>query len=253
VHPSWDPNPFFFEVYHEASTSCGFEDSDCVYIVPTKRQIIWTDDEIYNLDFTTAAEACYSGGKPCGTAETNWYYALAQTFDFSRASISQTQISGETGYSVVFPNTSWVSNGTIVPLVYLAENDDGGTALTDSDCRISDTGIEVEWNTTQHNFSGTLNFTNTTAAVSLSLTGPSFELTLTITGTRNLSANNTNSNWGNFPEIQLDTSNATLPTFEFINGTRTRFSESSSSAGTNAASSGSLLVLIFLVTLSQLF
>ena len=62
VNPPWDPNPFFFELYHFAS--------DC------EASFCFTRDSIYNLDFASAAYQCYNpvDKKPCGLITFNPLY-----------------------------------------------------------------------------------------------------------------------------------------------------------------------------------
>jgi hypothetical protein len=94
-NPPWDTNPFFFELYHLASES-GFS--------------ILTNDDVYNLDFPSAAYACGQNGGNCqGFVYADEYHG-EQKLDLTKASISKVQGSGgsDFGYSVSGDNTAYV-------------------------------------------------------------------------------------------------------------------------------------------------
>lgn len=99
VNPPWDPNPFFFELWHYAS--------DC------DSSFCWTEDKIYNLDFASAAYECIDKGtgQPCELITFNYYYRQDVCLDLkSQSTIQRQQIGGETGYTVSGGPSSWVGN-----------------------------------------------------------------------------------------------------------------------------------------------
>jgi hypothetical protein len=99
INPPWDPNPFFFELFHYTS--------DC------NGDFCLTEDKIYNLDFASAAFECIdkTTGKPCEFIDFNYYYRQDVYLDLkNKSTIQRQQIGGETGYSVSGGPSSWVGN-----------------------------------------------------------------------------------------------------------------------------------------------
>jgi hypothetical protein len=95
-NPPWDPNPFFFELYHSASDGR-----------------IFTSDQIFNLDFSSSAYECFKDGKPCGFVAVDFDLKLQQYLDLTKAQVAKTTVNGEAGFSVNGDPTSWVtSNAT---------------------------------------------------------------------------------------------------------------------------------------------
>jgi hypothetical protein len=100
VNPPWDPNPFFFELYHFAS--------DC------DSSFCFTTDGIYNLDFNSAAYQCYSGNDPCSFVEYYYHYEPKIYLDLkSKSKIQRLDIAGQTGYKVDGGPDSWVGNDNL--------------------------------------------------------------------------------------------------------------------------------------------
>jgi hypothetical protein len=100
VNPPWDSNPFFFELYHLASESSGFPD--------------WTNDSIYNLDFTTAAYICMKNGEMCEFLTYHpYYFVVAEMVNLKDANVARVSEGMGVGYSVTGDEKTWVSNGTI--------------------------------------------------------------------------------------------------------------------------------------------
>ncbi|KAF3221898.1 hypothetical protein TWF679_007113 [Orbilia oligospora] len=56
VHPNWDPNPLFFELKHLSSVKCNSRGENCVDFDSTTSGgfFVYTDDEIYNLEFASS-------------------------------------------------------------------------------------------------------------------------------------------------------------------------------------------------------
>jgi len=110
VNPPWDPNPFFFELWHLAS--------DC------DSSFCWTKDKIYNLDFASAAYECISKetGQPCEFITLGYYYQQEIYLDLkSKSTIQRQQIGGETGYTVSGESSSWVGNDSANGVDVLSE------------------------------------------------------------------------------------------------------------------------------------
>jgi hypothetical protein len=99
VNPPWDPNPFFFELYHFAS--------DC--------ETSWcrTRDRILNLDFSSSGYTCIDtyDEEPCDFIALWWYYRPSVYLDLkNKSKIEQVEMGGETGYKVEGGSDSWVGN-----------------------------------------------------------------------------------------------------------------------------------------------
>ena len=94
INPPWDPNPFFFELYHIAS--------DCEGAVG----FCSTKDEIFNLDFASAAYKCF--GPPSSSC-----YVPAVYLDLeNKTKITQINIDGELGYRIEGGNDTWVGGAS---------------------------------------------------------------------------------------------------------------------------------------------
>ena len=100
VNPPWDSNPFFFELYHLASgLNSGI--------------ITLTDDSIYNLDFTTAAYACWADdGTPCGSIEFDYHFVGEELLNLNKSKVEKVKVGQEDGYNVSGDQTSWVNSTT---------------------------------------------------------------------------------------------------------------------------------------------
>ena len=100
VNPPWDSNPFFFELYHLASK-------------PDPGFITFTDDSIYNLDFTTAAYACWADdGTPCGLIELDYHFVAEELLNLNMSKVEKVKVGQEDGYNVSGDQTSCVKNTT---------------------------------------------------------------------------------------------------------------------------------------------
>jgi hypothetical protein len=102
LNPSWDTNPFFFELFHRASDSTGTLLGGL------------TEDLVYNLDFASSAYACWrNSGKPCSWYETQWHYQPEILLDLTKANVKTvTTGSGEEGYEITGDETSYIKNET---------------------------------------------------------------------------------------------------------------------------------------------
>lgn len=205
LNPPWDPNPFYFELYHFASDSSG-------------GIVSFTDDDVYNLDFTTAGLACMglSSGKPCASFQYGYYYQQIQNIDLTKAKISQTDVNGQSGYSVTGDVGTWVGNGSLPIGV-----DVDKSCTTDSKRTWS--WRDLEWNGTVP-FTYALTFSNASASLKI-VTTPSEgvgSMTLDFTGQRN----DEYLGEGRY-SIELDDSDSSKPKFQFVNDTEITFTNTS--------------------------
>jgi hypothetical protein len=234
VNPPWDTNPFFFELYHLAS------DEDGIFG--------FTNDLIFNLDFSSAAWECYKGGEPCGPFFTeDPYFVPVVYLDMSGnnngSKIERVEVGDEDGYTVTGGPGTWVGNDT------------GNGVDVEAECFAAN--VDVNWNPfvwylfplsppqphiPEANYlkrnastplSYTISFSNSTASLSLVTTIPNSVLTLSFTGTRN----DTFTSLQKFP-IQLNTSsfNPEIPHFNYLNGSEILFAKDSLGGWTAAAS-----------------
>jgi hypothetical protein len=111
----YDANPFFFELYHFASAYSG------------GGFISYTNDSIFNLDFTSIGHPCFKNGRRCGSIEFSpWYYVVAEMLDLGmgtgqrKAAVERVQVGSAMGYKVSGDQMSFISNGTIKNLVDVA-------------------------------------------------------------------------------------------------------------------------------------
>lgn len=111
VNPDWDSNPFFFELFHKSSEDDG-------------GFVSFTDDTIYNLDFLSAASVCMKDGKVCGMLEYDPTYKPAEVLDLSKATVKETKIAGDAGYSVSGSKDTWVGDDKIKNEVDIARPKD---------------------------------------------------------------------------------------------------------------------------------
>ena len=115
VYPSWDSNPFFFELEHllsEGADSKLIRSRDS--FLHSKRQFL-TSDDLYNLDFASAGVHCQKDGKDCGYFEFNPYFQKLEFLDLHKASVERVPVNGTTGYRVQGDEKTWVANGTRDP------------------------------------------------------------------------------------------------------------------------------------------
>ncbi|EPE28836.1 hypothetical protein GLAREA_09957 [Glarea lozoyensis ATCC 20868] len=207
-NPPWDPNPFFFELYHSASDGR-----------------IFTNDQIFNLDFSSSAYECFKDGKPCGFIAVDFDLKLQQYLDLAKAQVAKTTFNGEAGFSVNGDPTSWI-----------ASNATGNGVDVVSSCRAARVDWEYfKWNST-HAPSYNLTFTNTTASLTLTTKITNSEMSLTFSAPRNTTYK---------APIQLAPDSGSEPNFEFVNGDDFVFSQrgqswsaasSSGAAGTSPTS-----------------
>lgn len=96
INPVWDRNPFFFELYHLQSEL---------------NRTDFAKDLVSDLDFASAAYACYAGGKPCGPAEPKPQYMGEHKLNLTLAKTVKTRMPGtaEDGYSVSGADNTWVA------------------------------------------------------------------------------------------------------------------------------------------------
>ena len=100
VNPPWDSNPFFFELYHLTSG-------------PNSGFFALTNDSIYNLDFTTAAYACWGDdGTPCGLIELDYHFVGEELLNLNKSKVEKVKVGQEDGYNVSGDQTSWVNSTT---------------------------------------------------------------------------------------------------------------------------------------------
>jgi len=98
VNPPWDSNPFFFELYHlNSDLNSG----------------LFTNDSIYNLDFTTAAYACWADdGTHCGFIEYDYHFVAEELLNLNMSKVEKVKVGQEDGYNVSGDQTSWVNSTT---------------------------------------------------------------------------------------------------------------------------------------------
>jgi len=146
AHATWDSNPFFFELYHDTSVSCGLFGGKCTNLRKRdeKQQVVYTTDEIFNLDFVTAGRVCYKDGQACGSTAVNPYYVADEVINLHEANVTRMQYADGLGYSVLLDKGAWSGNGTITPHVDLQQ-----TPTTDpTDCEMElkyDDHVVVQW------------------------------------------------------------------------------------------------------------
>jgi len=100
VNSPWDGNPFFFELYHLTSG-------------PSSGLFTLTNDSIYNLDFTTAAYACWADdGTPCGLIEYDYHFVVEELLDLNMSKVEKVKVGREDGYNDSGDQTSWVNSTT---------------------------------------------------------------------------------------------------------------------------------------------
>jgi hypothetical protein len=115
-YPPWDPNPFFFELYHLRTEG---EDgrpggNDTSPSKKSKRQFIeYTDDSIFNLDFSTAAYVCMKDDHGCGYLEFDPYYVGVDVINLNASKIERVNVGSDLGYTVTGDQSAWTSNNTI--------------------------------------------------------------------------------------------------------------------------------------------
>ncbi|KAF2730393.1 hypothetical protein EJ04DRAFT_47361 [Polyplosphaeria fusca] len=99
ANPPWDPNPFFFELYHLSSEDAGL--------------IGFTDDRVYNLDFSSSTYGCWDDdGTPCGLLAFDYHWVPEILLNLSLATIKQVKIGEENGYEISGDETSYIKNDT---------------------------------------------------------------------------------------------------------------------------------------------
>jgi hypothetical protein len=143
AYPSWDKNSFFFNLYHLSSGEC--DQTDCPFnYAPTnatrKRQFItFTEDSIFNLQFTSAAYECFKDNKPCSQQDSfiiawPFYYVPLELLDLDKAEVKRVDVGGEKGYHVEGDEKTWVGNGTWTPHFDIAppETATGGNECYDN-------------------------------------------------------------------------------------------------------------------------
>lgn len=120
VSDRWNPSPFFFEIEHTSSVSCNSDGTNCTDIKESNdRFFTWTNDEIYNLDFSSAIlEPDYNSE----TMKNDWQ--LQRTVDMDKAKISRAKLEGEDGYRVQLDKSSWLNNHTWEPGMTINNGDD---------------------------------------------------------------------------------------------------------------------------------
>ncbi|KAK6515199.1 hypothetical protein TWF506_007544 [Arthrobotrys conoides] len=229
VHPNWDPNPLFFELKHLSSVRCNSRGENCVDYDSTTSTggfFVWTNDEIYNLEFASSViELNFDRGD-------SGEYELQRTVDFGKAKIGKGKLDGGDGYRVQLGKDSWLNNNTYEPGVTLDYKGNKGR-LRDFengcflDPKYSIDYMKQEWTGIHDDFGVDFTFTNNKAKASFYLKANRTEMTLTFTGNRNIS-DITNELW-DYPEIDLDTSDPDTPGFKWRGGGSVAFGDDSPS------------------------
>ncbi|KAK6329652.1 hypothetical protein TWF730_006199 [Orbilia blumenaviensis] len=221
LHPNWDPNPLFFELSHVSSVKCDSRGENCVDFDSTtsKGFFIYTNDEIYNLEFASSVvELNFDRGE-------SGEYELQRTVDFGKAKVGRVDgLDGdgdEKGYRVQLGKDSWLNNNTYEPGVTLDyQGNQGKVRDFENGCfldpKYSIDFMTLEWTGIHDDFGIDFTFTNQAAKASFYLKANRTEMTLTFTGKRNISEN-TNQLW-DYPEIDLDTSDPDMPGFNWRGG-----------------------------------
>ncbi|KAF3941801.1 hypothetical protein ABW19_dt0206274 [Dactylella cylindrospora] len=216
VHPSWDPNPYFFEVNHAASVSCSITGDNCVDIDEAEGSFFtWTTDEIYNLNYYSSAFVLDSSRGRYGV------YEPQRTVDFEEATYTKTRLDGERGYRIELGDSSWSTNHTDAPEMtldnrieaYEQEYDINGCFLNP---RTRVNLVPFEWTGIHDSFSIDFTFTNEKAVATFNLKFNDTDMTLRFEGTRN-STTVTNEYWG-YPDINLVDFDEDMPKFEWVTG-----------------------------------
>ncbi|KAK6332293.1 hypothetical protein TWF696_003013 [Orbilia brochopaga] len=239
VHPSWDLNPLFFEISHVSSVVCGLTGGQCVdYEGGGERrrgETVYTNDEIYNLDFASSVGVV---GRD-GTVEGR------RVVDFGRAEVvSASKDGGEEGYLVRFGRESWLEVGGVEEGVVLRYRGEEQEILELEercflDAASSRNLLKFNWTGAHDDFSVQFSFTNSYANATFYLKLNKTEMTLSFTGARNIS-DVTNSDW-NLPEVDLDTSNRQVPRFKWRTGGPVIFATESAAGGGTPTETGSVL------------
>ncbi|KAK6531076.1 hypothetical protein TWF281_007902 [Arthrobotrys megalospora] len=224
VHPNWDPNPLFFELNHLSSVKCNSRGENCVDFDSTASGgfFVYTNDEIYNLEFASSAiELNFDRGE-------SGEYELQRTVDFAKAKTSKAKLDGDDGYRVQLGKDSWLNNNTYEPSVTLDYKGNKGRIRDfENGCFLDPKyGIDFmkqEWTGIHDDFGIDFTFTNDKAKASFYLKANRTEMTLTFTGDRNIS-DITNELW-DYPEIDLDTRDPQTPGFNWRDGGAVAFED----------------------------
>ncbi|GLB38017.1 putative CTD kinase subunit gamma CTK3 C-terminus [Lyophyllum shimeji] len=197
VNAPWDSNPFVFDLYHLA----------------TERDdgIVFTNDSIYNLQFTTAALLCRKDGRPCSSFESwPYYFAGVEMVNLNEARVERVTVGTETGYTVTGDEKTWVSNDTISNRVDIARP---RNYTFQDGCLDQRTFL---WNSSTP-FTYNVTFSNATASATFTLSTSGGNLTLQFAGDRS------DTRLPVSPAIELNASDPTKPTFTYANGTAFSF------------------------------
>jgi len=233
IDPPWDPNPLYFYVRHIASNCNDKRKRDS----HSARQLgCLTSDNVRNWHFSSASSLCYTRDKNerCGTYESlsNTYDRTFQHIDLkNKARIQRVDVGSAKGYRVEGSHESWIKDDSRVNWVDVTDH-----------CR---------WNATaptppntgdfwyRHNWNGTdpmefsLTFSNNTAELVVTTNktynGNTYAtMTLRFKGEREDPRQDPPPVGEQPPArvrypIQLNTNDANLPRFEFLNGSSVYF------------------------------
>ncbi|KAH7122767.1 hypothetical protein B0J11DRAFT_569511 [Dendryphion nanum] len=193
VNPSWDPNPFFFELYHLATETVSNIGG-------------WTNNDIYNLDFASSAYSCWnSDGNPCRYLDSSYHYVPEILLDLKKSTVKKTKVGDADGYSVVGDEKSYIRNETRRAAVNRVDIASGCSQLFFSwNDQLAAWNESISW-TYQISFS---NFTGT-AAIKTTIAGNTLDLTFQ--GVRNATYSSS------VPNIELITENDSSPGFRYSN------------------------------------
>ncbi|RVD84044.1 uncharacterized protein DFL_005813 [Arthrobotrys flagrans] len=228
VHPNWDPNPLFFEINHLSSVKCNSRGENCVDFDSTTSRglFVYTNDEIYNLEFASSVIKLNFDRGESGE------YELERTVGFGKTKISKVKLDGDDGYRVQLGKDSWLNNNTYKPSVALDyKGNEGHTQDFKNRCfldpKYSLNFMKQEWTGIHDDFGVDFTFSNNSAKASFYLKANRTEMTLVFTGKRNISEI-TNKLW-DYPEIDLDTSDPETPAFNWRSGGAVAFGDDGSS------------------------
>lgn len=202
VNPPWDPNPFFFELYHLASEST----------IPRIGGL--TEDAVYNLDFASSAYACWSdAGLPCGFIETQWHYEpeiLMNLKSDGGVKVKKTKVGEEDGYEVNGDEKTYLKNETQMATV-------NGVDVVSGCFKAGVSWRNWIWNETT-SWTYTITFSNSSATASIKSTVGGSTMELTYSGDR---ITNTS-----YPNIELVMTDDSKPQFRYSNDSEIHFKNS---------------------------
>ncbi|KAJ5162309.1 hypothetical protein N7492_007701 [Penicillium capsulatum] len=218
VNPPWDANPFYFSISHLGEKTSS-HNKTCFNVTPGG----CTQDAIYNLMFRTTDYLCYNDeGRRCSLVAFRYHFEPSALINLNESTTKQVDLNSEKGYRVEGDKSSF-RNGSVpnefdfqIPRNYSSHP---GCA----------TELPFKWNSTTP-FTYGVTFTNTTAEAKFSLEGPQGTVQFSFTGKRVEARNNSQSDMSNngiSTPVSLNTSDPSMPRFNFVNGSEIHWKNSS--------------------------